>query len=68
LFPANAAFIAAMAAEEGIEPDSFKNFAMSQINYLLGDNKYHMSYEIGFGSKFPQHPHHRGRFKSFFLI
>ncbi|XP_045161145.2 endoglucanase E-4-like isoform X2 [Mercenaria mercenaria] len=59
-YAGNAAFIAAMAAEEGIEPDSFKKFAMSQINYLLGDNKYQMSYEIGFGNKYPQHPHHRG--------
>nr|BAF38757.1 cellulase [Corbicula japonica] len=59
-YAANAAFIALAAAEEGIEPDQFKNFAMSQINYLLGDNKLHISYEIGFGSKYPQHPHHRG--------
>ena len=59
--PANAAFIATVAAADGLSPDDNKNYAMSQINYLLGDNKLHISYEIGFGNKFPKRPHHRGR-------
>merc|ERR1712137_286406 len=59
-YAANAAFIATMAAADGINPDQYKTFAMSQINYILGDNKYHMSYEVGFGSKYPEHAHHRG--------
>ena len=59
---ANAAFVAVMAAEDGINADQFKTWAMSQINYLLGDNKQHMSFEIGFGSRYPTHPHHRGRY------
>ena len=62
LISANAAFVAAMAAADGLQPTQFKNFAMSQINYILGDNKQHMSFEIGFGSRYPVHPHHRGRF------
>lgn len=59
-YAANAAFVAAMAAADGLQPTQFKNFAMSQINYILGDNKQHMSFEIGFGSRYPVHPHHRG--------
>lgn len=30
------------------------------MNYILGDNNKHMSYEIGFGNNFPKKPHHRG--------
>ncbi|KAK3581339.1 hypothetical protein CHS0354_016183 [Potamilus streckersoni] len=59
-YAANAAFIAVMAAAEGIEQSDFVTWALTQINYILGDNKYHISYEIGFGSKYPEHPHHRG--------
>ncbi|CAG2231367.1 E3.2.1.4 [Mytilus edulis] len=59
-YAANAAFIAVIAAADGIGGDKFKNFAMSQINYMLGDNNYNMSYEIGFGNKYPLRPHHRG--------
>ena len=59
--PANAAFIATVAAADNINPDKYKTWAMSQINYILGDNKYHMSYEVGFGNKYPEHAHHRGR-------
>ncbi|KAK3581341.1 hypothetical protein CHS0354_016185 [Potamilus streckersoni] len=59
-YAANGAFIALLAAVDGIETHDYVTWAMSQINYLLGDNNYGISYEIGFGSKYPQHPHHRG--------
>ncbi|XP_071145235.1 endoglucanase-like [Mytilus edulis] len=59
-YAANAAFIAVIAAADGIGGDKFKNFAMSQINYMLGDNNDNMSYEIGFGNNYPLRPHHRG--------
>ncbi|XP_053378521.1 uncharacterized protein LOC123526589 [Mercenaria mercenaria] len=59
-YAANVAFIATMAARYGIQSDAYNKWAMSQINYLLGDNKLNMSYEIGFGSNFPKRPHHRG--------
>ncbi|KAL3861625.1 hypothetical protein ACJMK2_007650 [Sinanodonta woodiana] len=59
-YAGNAAFVAVLAAADGIEASDFLTWAMSQINYILGDNKYHISYEIGFGSKYPEHPHHRG--------
>ncbi|ESQ28826.1 hypothetical protein EUTSA_v10018270mg [Eutrema salsugineum] len=37
-----------------------KDFAKSQIDYILGDNPLKMSYVVGFGKKFPRHVHHRG--------
>ncbi|GKX67105.1 glycoside hydrolase family 9 protein [Inconstantimicrobium mannanitabidum] len=39
--------------------ESLKTFAKSQIDYILGKNPANMSYVIGFGSKWPKHPHHR---------
>ncbi|KAH3741117.1 endoglucanase E-4-like [Dreissena polymorpha] len=59
-YAANAAFIATVAAADGLSPDEFKKYAMSQINYILGDNKLHISFQIGLGSHFPKKPHHRG--------
>lgn len=59
-YAANTAFVALMAADNGINSDAYKKWALSQMNYILGDNNLHISYEIGFGSKYPQHPHHRG--------
>ena len=58
---AGAAFVALVAAEYGINADEYKKWAMTQINYILGDNKQHMSFEIGFGSNYPKRPHHRAR-------
>ncbi len=37
----------------------YRDFAKSQIDYILGDNPGNMSYIIGFGENFPKHPHHR---------
>nr|BBJ26608.1 GH9 cellulase [Xylophaga rikuzenica] len=59
-YAANAAFIATAAAANGINPDDMKRYAMSQINYILGDNPYHISYEIGYGDNYPRRPHHMG--------
>lgn len=42
-------------------PDkSLTDFAASQINWILGDNDYRMSFQVGFGNKWPEHVHHRG--------
>jgi len=60
-FSANAAFIATMAAKQGIHSKKMKEYAMSQINYMLGDNKYNMSFEVGFGNKYPKRIQHRAR-------
>ncbi|WCJ22284.1 glycosyl hydrolase 9A1 [Euphorbia peplus] len=40
--------------------EDLRNFAQSQIDYLLGKNPAGMSYVVGFGNRFPQHVHHRG--------
>ena len=36
---------------------TYWDFAVSQAGYALGDTGF--SFEIGFGDKYPQHPHHR---------
>ncbi|CAA7047458.1 unnamed protein product [Microthlaspi erraticum] len=36
------------------------SFAKSQVDYILGNNPMKMSYMVGFGSKYPTQPHHRG--------
>lgn len=61
-FSANAAFIALLAADSGIgNTANYKQWAMSQIHYMLGDNANDFSYVIGYGSKYPLKPHHRAR-------
>ncbi|KAL8052280.1 hypothetical protein ABFX02_06G201803 [Erythranthe guttata] len=37
-----------------------KDFAASQLNYILGANPENMSYVVGYGTKFPRQVHHRG--------
>jgi len=38
---------------------TYKNFANSVVNYILGSNPANISYVIGYGSRWPQQPHHR---------
>merc|ERR1712121_103157 len=62
-YAGNAAFAALVAAEAGIMQGKLRTWANELINFLLGDNRHDggcYSYEIGYGSKFPRHPHHRG--------
>ena len=58
---ADMTFIALMSAEMGVNREEYQTWALSQINYLLGDNNYNISYEIGFGDRYPTHYHHRAR-------
>ncbi|VDI00925.1 endoglucanase [Mytilus galloprovincialis] len=60
-YAANAAFIALMAADTPgfSQAEEYKTWAMSQIHYMLGDNNYKMSYQIGYGNNYPRKPHHR---------
>ncbi len=55
------AFIAAVYSKSDVCPDNKKDiyyeFAVSQVNYALGDGG--RSYLIGFGENYPQNPHHR---------
>jgi hypothetical protein len=37
---------------------SYHNFAVKQINYILGDNPRRSSYMVGFGNNPPKRPHH----------
>ncbi len=39
--------------------ERYFNFAVSQINYILGQNPAGLSYMIGYGDNYPQNPHHR---------
>lgn len=54
---ANQAFLALIAAEAGINPTEYRNWAKSQIGYILGDTG--RSYVVGFGVNPPTHEHHR---------
>ncbi|XP_059628589.1 endoglucanase 12 [Cornus florida] len=73
-YVANAAFLANLFADylnatgvpgwycgpSFISFDVLRDFATSQIDYILGANPMNMSYLVGYGSKFPKHVHHRG--------
>ncbi len=65
-YAANTAFIAKAYADylsvAGLKPEKAKvysDFAKAQIDYILGDNPLGISYEIGYGAKYPRNPHHR---------
>ncbi|XP_009595607.1 endoglucanase 25 [Nicotiana tabacum] len=40
--------------------DVLREFAQTQINYILGKNPRKMSYVVGFGNRYPKRVHHRG--------
>lgn len=40
--------------------DVLREFAKTQIDYILGKNPRKMSYVVGFGNHFPKQVHHRG--------
>ncbi|KAG5462708.1 MAG: Six-hairpin glycosidase-like protein, partial [Olpidium bornovanus] len=69
-YAANHAFLAlahAKLLEEKQGPVAFvsslRNFAVQQINYMLGDSG--RSWEVGFGENFPKLPYHKGSYNSF---
>jgi endoglucanase len=39
--------------------ESYAAFADGQLDYVLGDNEYGMSFVVGYGDNSPEHPHHR---------
>ena len=55
------AYVASIYAEwdgcDAQKKKTYEDFALAQANYALGDTGF--SYEIGFGDKYPVHPHHR---------
>lgn len=56
-FAANTAFLALLAADLGLNPVAYRQFARKQIHYMLGDSG--RSFVVGFGKNPPQRPHHR---------
>ncbi|KAJ4783796.1 Endoglucanase [Rhynchospora pubera] len=45
---------------QSFSPTDLRKFAISQADYLLGDNPMKMSYLVGYGGNYPQQVHHRG--------
>ncbi|MBL6447185.1 glycoside hydrolase family 9 protein [Fulvivirga sp. 29W222] len=61
-YAANTSFLALYYADQATsasKAQKYRNFAISQINYALGDNPRNSSYVVGFGTNAPQNPHHR---------
>ena len=52
-----AAFSAALLYHETGE-EKYRNFAMSQVEYVMGENEYSRSFVVGWGENPPSHPHH----------
>ncbi|MFZ5542059.1 MAG: glycoside hydrolase family 9 protein [Pseudomonadota bacterium] len=58
----NASFIALVYADVVADPakkQRYRDFAIRQAHYALGDNPRNSSYIVGFGRNAPQRPHHR---------
>jgi len=47
------------AADAGISPTRYREFARQQIDYMLGDSG--RSFVVGFGHNYPKQPHHAAR-------
>nr|GEX54902.1 endoglucanase 2-like [Tanacetum cinerariifolium] len=45
---------------ESFSPSDLHEFAISQADYVLGDNPMKMSYLVGYGDEYPKYVHHRG--------
>ncbi|CAI9116914.1 OLC1v1018204C1 [Oldenlandia corymbosa var. corymbosa] len=45
---------------DSFTPSDLRKFAISQADYVLGDNPMKMSFLVGYGDKYPQFVHHRG--------
>jgi hypothetical protein len=60
-FPMNQAFAAALLGKLK-STTAIDAFAWKNIDYVLGSNDANQSFVVGFGSKSPQHPHHRNIF------
>lgn len=65
-YTANTAFLALLYSDwlqanggSSILIGRYHDFAVNQINYMLGDNPASRSYVVGFGNNSPQNPHHR---------
>ena len=60
-YSANTSFLALVYSDTvGDKGGRYHDFAVRQINYMLGDNPQGRSYVVGFGTNPPLNPHHRG--------
>jgi endoglucanase len=57
-YAAAAAFSAALYAQVTGDAAA-RELAITQLNYIAGDNGYARSFVVGYGNNPPQHPHHR---------
>ncbi|XP_077990543.1 endoglucanase G-like [Glandiceps talaboti] len=57
MFSAATSFLALIGADLGIETESYRDFAVNQIHYMLGDAGH--SYVVGYGWEPPKRPRHR---------
>lgn len=63
-YAANASFLAFVYSDwldnkDAAKAKKYRDFAIRQIDYMLGDNPRNSSYVVGFGQNPPQRPHHR---------
>ncbi len=63
-YASNTSFMALLysdyiASSDPAKSTKYKDFAVTQINYILGDNPLNRSFVIGFGNNPPINPHHR---------
>jgi len=59
-YAANTSLLAFIYADKvGDVGTRYRDFARSQINYMLGENPNNRSYVVGFGNNPPKNPHHR---------
>ncbi|MCP4680289.1 MAG: hypothetical protein GY854_33315 [Deltaproteobacteria bacterium] len=56
-YATGAAFSAALLFDITGE-EQYRSFALSQLQYVMGENEYGRSFIIGFGNNPPAHPHH----------
>jgi|GEM_PF-356616 len=60
-YSANTSFLALIYSDTVADYGGrYHDFAVKQINYMLGDNPTNRSYVVGFGNNPPVNPHHRG--------
>jgi endoglucanase len=61
-YAANTAFLALVYSDSITDPAlkaRYRDFAVRQVNYALGDNPARRSFMVGFGNNPPRNPHHR---------
>ncbi|MCY9399216.1 glycoside hydrolase family 9 protein [Bacillus haynesii] len=61
-YASNAAFLAFVYSDwvkDAGKAKRYRDFAVQQMNYMLGDNPQQRSFIVGYGTNPPRHPHHR---------